>query len=121
MGKKSRGHRAPQQSRVVPAGSVPIIDPEARKQAELQQQAIIEQKIQSLVAGIYTDNVDLDIEDDEEFELASTRTLERSFDAAVIFARNVWGLQIQRNPTRQQQEAERDERMSNPPQPIVEE
>jgi hypothetical protein len=99
---------------------VPIIDPDARKQAEAQQQAIVEAKIQSLVAGFFTQNVDLDIEDDEQFEAAATQTLERSFDAAVIFARQVLGVNLQRNPPQAEQQAAAEERMSNPPQPIIE-
>lgn len=117
MGKKSRGHRPPQQSRVQPA-QVPIIDPQAKERAQAQQQAMIEQRLQSLVAGIYTENVDL--EGDEFDEAAAEQTLERSFDAAIVFARQVWGLQIQKNKSRGDQVAEAEQRMSNPPQPIIE-
>lgn len=120
MGKKSRGHRPPQQSRVA-AGNVPIIDPSARQKAEQQQQAMIEAKIQSLVAGIYTQNSPNCIDEEGNFDAdLAAKTLENAFDAAVVFARNVWGLNVQRNPTVAEQEKERDERMSNPPQPILE-
>jgi hypothetical protein len=120
MGKKNRQHRPPQQSRIAPGGAH-IIDPNRKKAEQQQQQQIIETRIQSLVAGFYTENVDLDIADDDEFEAAAQQTLERSFDAAVIFARQVWGLDLHRNPPQAEQQKAAEDRQSSPPQPIIEE
>lgn len=111
MSRRSRMHRPPIQSRApVTDGGVGLDQIAAmRKQREAQLRA----QVEGIAAGIYSSSVDLDC-DDSEFNDLCVLYARRSIDAALIFAREIWGVQAQRVQAAEAPSG------AEPPKPIIE-
>lgn len=98
MARKQRGHRPPPQSRQqVPPGQVPLIDPNRQQAQQQQAAAVLQQRIESIAATIFSENAVINLgQEDEEFDEQITQVAQRSIDAALVFGRELWGVQAQR-------------------------
>jgi hypothetical protein len=124
MGSKSkrRNHQPPPQSRVIPAGQVPLIDPNRQHQEAQQQQAVIGSKIENLTAQLFVENVYIDtIKPEDEYREYVSAMVRRSIDAALIFAKELWNVEAKRMPSPAEAESLTNARQATPPQPIIEE
>lgn len=106
MAKSSRNHnRPPAQSRVTRAEVAGAADLRQIEQARRIQEGEIKARIEDLAANLFINSqVDL-IKNDgvqgREFDARSTTTIERAMDSACFFAREVWGINVQRNKVAQ--------------------
>lgn len=95
MSKKSRGFMAPRQSRVTPgetAGGIGLDDVAKNK---AMQEAQVRARVEMLASAIYAQNVFNDPEE-TDFDESCVKLSHLSIDAALIFAREVWGVRGQR-------------------------
>ncbi len=101
MARKRERHRQPPQGRGIPAGQVPVIDPEAQQRAQAQAEAQIRARVEGVAAQIFTDVAAEVIrvvgpDDNDKLEASLTDAASVSIDAALVLGRELWGVQAQR-------------------------
>jgi hypothetical protein len=111
MSRQSRGHFAPKQSRPQSeaiAGGVGLDQVQQNRQI---QEAQLRMRVESIATALYAQFVNPEAANFEEHCAACARL---SVDSALVFAREVWGVQGQRVQSVAAPEG------ASPPQPIIE-
>lgn len=101
---KKRQFRAPRQSLAIPQGAVALDDVQQQRQL---QEVQMRQRVEAIASAIYADNVDVC-----GSEAVQSQLCQLCFDAALVFAKEAWGIQGRRVRPSQISEA------VSPPRPI---
>lgn len=115
MSRRSRQHTPPRQSIALPPGAADLRERQQQEEANrAQHEAMLRHRVDTVASMVYAQIIDPDCPE-SDFEIHCSQMAKMAVDAALVFMREVWGVQGQRVVQAQQQPG------VAPPQPIIEE